>query len=118
MTNKLPVQVEVARFFVRALKRLRKKHPHIVEDVETLIARLEQGETPGNQVPQVKYRVFKVRLRSRDQSKGKSGGYRVIYYVQTADQLILITIYAKSEQEDIGSERIRHLIEQYERERS
>jgi hypothetical protein len=46
--------------------------------------------------------------------KGKSGGYRLIYYVQTSTGIILLTIYAKSEQVDIAAEEIQEIIEEYQ----
>lgn len=108
-----PVRVEVARFFVRALKHLRKKHPHIVDDVQALIRRLESADTPGSQIPGVGYTVYKVRLRSSDQLKGKRGGFRVIYYLRSSDSIILITIYAKNELVNISAKEIKRLIEEY-----
>jgi mRNA-degrading endonuclease RelE of RelBE toxin-antitoxin system len=114
VTNKSPVQVEIARPAARDLKRLRKKYPHAVEDVEALIRQLESGESPGNQIPGIGYTVYKVRIKSSDLSKGKSGGYRVIYYIRTTTRVILITIYVKNEQIDITPEEIRRMIEEYE----
>ena len=101
MKNEPLVRVELARFFVKALKYLRKKCPHIVEDVQPLIARLESGETPGDQMQGTKYTVYKARLKSSDQAKGKRGGFRAIYYIKAHDVVFLVTIYAKSEQADM-----------------
>ncbi|MCP2729403.1 hypothetical protein NJ959_13165 [Symplocastrum sp. BBK-W-15] len=53
-------------------------------------------------------------VRNSDTQKGKSGGYRLIYYVQTATGIILLTVYTKSEQVDIGAEDIRNIIIEYE----
>jgi len=36
---------------------------------------------------------IKVRLRNSDAQRGKSGGYRVIYYLKTKAKIILVTIY-------------------------
>jgi hypothetical protein len=38
----------------------------------------------------------------------------VIYYVKTATGIILLTIYAKSEQVDIAAEDIQQIIQAYE----
>jgi len=75
---------------------------------------LEEGETPGDHIPGVGYTVYKVRVKSSDLSKGKSGGYRVIYYVRLPTNVILITIYIKNERVDITPEEIRRLIDEYE----
>lgn len=37
--------------FYRAVRRLQKRYPHILEDVETLSDQLERGETPGDRIP-------------------------------------------------------------------
>jgi mRNA-degrading endonuclease RelE of RelBE toxin-antitoxin system len=83
----------------------------VQQDVQTLIENLERGESIGDRVQGVKQPVYKVRLRSSDLTRGRSGGYRVIYFVRTVDKLYLITIYAKSERADITSEEIRRIIE-------
>ena len=52
--------------------------------------------------------VRKVRWRSG--GKGKSGGVRVIYYWLNADeQIFLLTIYGKSEKEDLSSQDLRKI---------
>ena len=61
----------------------------------------EIGETPGDIISGVQYQVFKVRLKKSDIQKGKSAGYRVLYYVKKETNIILATIYAKSDQADI-----------------
>jgi mRNA-degrading endonuclease RelE of RelBE toxin-antitoxin system len=53
-------------------------------------------------------------VRNSDVAKGKSGGYRVIYYIRTSDHFIVITLYSKSEQIDIDPDEIRRLIEETE----
>lgn len=110
MTNK-PVTVVTTPNFRKQLKRLRKKYQQVEDSITPFIDRLEKGETPGDQVSGVGYTVYKVRLRNKGAQRGKSGGFRVIYYLQTISFVVLITIYAKSEQDDVSDERLRKLIE-------
>jgi mRNA-degrading endonuclease RelE of RelBE toxin-antitoxin system len=49
---------------------------------------LQSGETPGDRVTGIKYQIFKVRLKNSNIQKGKSGGYRVIYYLKTETEII------------------------------
>jgi hypothetical protein len=56
-----------------------------------------------------------LRVRNSDIQKGKSGGYRLIYYVKTSTAIVLLTIYSKSEQEDIAAEELLEIIVAYER---
>ncbi len=114
MTNKTPIQVEIARPAAKDLKQLSKKYPHVVDDILDLIHQLAEGQTLGDQISGVGYTVYKVRVKSSDLSKGKSSGYRVIYYVRLPTNIILITIYIKNERVDIAPEEIHRMIEEYE----
>ena len=80
MKNELPVRIGFAPPFLKAFKHLQKKYRNVRNDLQTLTDVLQQGETPGDQIPGTHYTVFKVRIKNSDVAKGKSGGYRVIYY--------------------------------------
>ncbi len=114
MPNSPAVHVELTPYFIREVKALQKKYRHVGSDLKTLTDRLEAGATPGDQVPGVRYPVYKERLPNRDAQRGQSGGYRVVYYVKTSTRVVLITMYSKSEQTDISPQRIRELIEMHE----
>ena len=98
--------------FVRDFKRLRKVYPQIDTDLSPLIEQLKSGETPGDQVPGVGRIVFKVRVQNRSARSGKRGGFRVLYYLQTADAIFLIIIYSKTERENISAIELRRLVEE------
>ncbi|MEM7760076.1 MAG: type II toxin-antitoxin system RelE/ParE family toxin, partial [Cyanobacteria bacterium P01_A01_bin.40] len=91
-----------------------KKYRSIRKDVEPVIKQLQNGELLGDKITGVGYSVFKLRVKNSDVAKGKSGGYRLIYYCQTATGIILLTIYTKSEQVNIAAEDIRRIISQSE----
>jgi mRNA-degrading endonuclease RelE of RelBE toxin-antitoxin system len=115
MTDRPLIQVEATRTFNRNLRTLVKKYRSIRKDVQPVIAQLEQGELPGDKISGVGHDVFKLRVRNSDNQKGKSGGYRLIYYVKTAVGIILLTIYTKSEQVDIAADDLRSIIAEYEK---
>lgn len=96
--------------FKRNLRRLLKKYRHIKSDVQPIIQDLLQGSTPGDQIPDIRYEVFKVRAKNSDAAKGKRGGYRIIYYRPSGGPIVLITIYSKTEQSDITAAEIRRII--------
>ena len=114
MAEQLSIQVEASPMFSRNLRDLAKKYRNIQNDIKPVIEQLEQGDLPGDQIPDVGYAVFKLRVRSSDIQKGKSGGYRLIYYVKTSTGIILLTIYAKSEQVDIAAKDIQNIVAEYE----
>jgi mRNA-degrading endonuclease RelE of RelBE toxin-antitoxin system len=67
--------------FGRRLKKLKNKYPNIKNDLSKLLSDMEHGDIPGDPVPGLFNKVFKVRVASSDMKRGKSGGYRIIYYV-------------------------------------
>jgi mRNA-degrading endonuclease RelE of RelBE toxin-antitoxin system len=108
------ILVQYSSVFKRNIRTLVKKYRSIRSDIEPIIQQLEQGELLGDQISGIGYTVFKIRIKNSDNQKGKSGGYRLIYYVKTVTGIILLTIYAKSEQVDILAEDIRNIIIKYE----
>lgn len=111
-TDESPETVSV-RFtpeFKRNLRILAKKYRHIQDDVQPVIRQIQAGEFIGNQIPGIRYTVFKVRVKNSDIRKGKRSGYRFIYYLKTGSDVILVTIYSKLEQSDISAQQIRHII--------
>ena len=110
----LPIKINKSSEFKKNLKKLEKKYRSIEEDLEPLIQQLESGETPGDRISGNKYPVYKARVKNSDNKKGKSSGYRVIYYTITTDAILLTTIYSKSERGNISNREIEDLIEQEE----
>ena len=72
----------------------------------------------GDQVVGIGYSVFKIRVKNSDNQKGKSGGYRLMYYLKISFSVLLLEIYSKSEQDDVAAEDLRMIIEEYDRSNS
>ena len=108
------VRVRFTPEFKRNLRALSKKYRHIRSDVQPVIDQIQTGEFVGDQIPRVKYTVFKVRVKNSDIRKGKRSGYRFIYYLRTQTDVILVTIYSKLEQSDISAEQIRRILREHE----
>lgn len=105
-----PIQVLATARFENDLRLLRKRYRNIRTDVQPIVEQLQTGNLPGDQVAGVGYPVFKVRIRNRDSQRGKSGGYRLLYYLKTSQTIILITIYSKSDQGDIAATEIQDIL--------
>ncbi len=111
MQNNIPsIEVKATREFQRDLRELSKKYRHIRSDVQAIIEQLQAGELIGDQITGTGYQVFKVRVKNSDLKKGKRAGYRLIYYLKKPTSIILITIYSKSEQSDISSDKIQEIV--------
>ncbi len=108
------VEIKFSEEFKNKLRNLSKKYRNIRADLQPILDDLQAGKFEGDQIANVGYTVFKLRIKNRDNKKGKSAGYRVIYYVKTATSVFLVTIYSKSEQSNIPALEIRRILDNYE----
>ena len=104
--------VHYAEAFKRQLKRLSRKYRRIRVDIQPLIDDLTAGERPGDHIQGAGHTVYKMRVRNTDARRGKSGGYRVIYYLVDREDVLLVTVYSKTEQADIEADQIQQIIEE------
>lgn len=122
MQNNEPENVSKKVFFThefkRNLRQLAKKYRRIQTDVQPILADLQSGNLPGDRIPGTSIEIYKVRARNSDSTKGKSGGYRMIYQNTQENTVILITIYSKTEQSDISPQEIQAIIQGYEEEQA
>jgi len=94
--------------FKRELKKLAKKFPSLKDDFAQLIEGLaedpEQGTALGNN-------CHKIRMAITSKGKGKSGGSRVITYVQISQTTVyMLSIYDKSDKENISDKELKELL--------
>ncbi|MBX2898956.1 MAG: type II toxin-antitoxin system RelE/ParE family toxin [Cyclobacteriaceae bacterium] len=108
MTSLTNYKVEGTSLFDKQIKRLSKKYPSLKFEYRTLIESLVknpiQGSSLGNN-------CYKIRLSVSSKGKGKSGGARVITYIHfTQYKVFLLSIYDKSEQQDITHRDLKNWI--------
>lgn len=96
--------------FKRSLKRLVRRFPRVRADVTTAIEEILRLPTLGVVVPG-SGGVRKLRIRSTDLKRGKSGGFRLLYVVLADRDLICpLLIYAKPDREDVTRRELRALL--------
>ena len=94
--------------FSTEIKRLQKKYPSIKEEFAQLIELLENNPITGVSIGK---NCYKIRLSIASKGKGKSGGARVITYVYFENECVyLMSIYDKSEKENIKPSEIKEMI--------
>ena len=108
------ISVNHTKGFLKDLKWLLKKYPSLISDLEQLNSILVSNPQTGTHLGN---NTYKIRLAIKSKGKGKSGGARVVSFVET--ELIarienttvnLLTIYDKSEIASISTEKILELI--------
>ena len=98
--------------FKKNVKALQKRYRSIKEDIEVLVEELFQNPYTGIKLGR---NTYKIRIKNRDNNKGKSGGYRIItYIVEENKKIFLVSIYSKSEQDSIFDTELKRLIENLE----
>jgi len=56
--------------------------------------------------------IFKIRIPNSSIPTGKSGGFRIITYYKKDDILYLVTIYSKTEQDNILTDQLRQIVKE------
>ncbi len=94
--------------FEKELKRLVKKFPSLKEEFALLINDLDTNPTSGTFLGND---CYKIRIAISSKGKGKSGGARAISYVYVESNTIyLLTIYDKSEKEDLKTNELKEMV--------
>ncbi|MFM7886068.1 MAG: type II toxin-antitoxin system RelE/ParE family toxin [Pseudanabaena sp.] len=86
------------------------RYRKIQSDIQPIIEQLQNGNLIGDQISGLESTIFKVRAKNSDIPTGKSGGYRLIYQVVSPELILLLLIYAKSDQADVSLEEIEDAI--------
>ncbi|MEH2309452.1 type II toxin-antitoxin system RelE/ParE family toxin [Nostoc sp.] len=112
MQSNNTVSIRFSDEFEQELYRLSKRFRNIRSDVQPVIEQLQQGNIVGDHIAGIgeEYIVYKVRVRNSSIQKGKSAGYRLIYQVESPTSILLLTIYSKSDREDISANEIRDIM--------
>ena len=109
------VSIRFSDEFEAELYKLSKRFRNIRSDVQPMIEQLQQGNVVGDRISGIgeEYVVYKVRVRNSNIQKGKSAGYRLMYQVESSTNVLLLTIYSKSDREDIGVNEIQDILSEF-----
>lgn len=96
--------------FLKEAKKLQKKYKNLSVDLKQLREELIQNPKAG--IEHSKH-CYKIRLANSSIPTGKSGGFRVVYYyLDRNNNLYLMSIYSKSELENIKEERLFEILKE------
>jgi mRNA-degrading endonuclease RelE of RelBE toxin-antitoxin system len=96
--------------FRKDIKKLAKKYISLKNEFSLLLDNLasdpRQGTSIGNE-------CYKIRLAIASKGKGKSGGARIITNIVVSGSIVyLLTIYDKSEKENVSDKELKELLAQ------
>jgi mRNA-degrading endonuclease RelE of RelBE toxin-antitoxin system len=111
VSNTQDIEIRFTAPFKQRLKVLAKRFRQVQKDIFPILSELQVGNFIGDQIKGTDLIVFKVRAKNSDIPTGKSGGYRLIYQVFSDRCVLLLLIYAKSDQADVDANEILEAIE-------
>ncbi len=97
--------------FEKELKQLSKKFLSLKGEYSELVDSLSENAIQGTSLGN---NCYKIRLAIASKGKGKSGGARIITCVYSSDkEVVLVSIYDKSEQSTITDEVIQDRLKHF-----
>ena len=102
--------IEVLPRFEKELKQLAKKYKKITVDLAKFKKEILLNPTLGTHLGN---NCYKVRIANSSIPTGKSGGFRIITLVKLEkDRIILLTIYSKTQKEDIDDAQLQEILQE------
>ena len=109
------VEIRLTPEFKRQTRKLEKRYRQLRSDLQPMLTQIQTGEIIGDRLQGISAEVFKIRVRNSDVNRGKSGGYRVIYWLKLPDVVVLLDIYSKSDRDDVEISTIQNIISEFEK---
>jgi len=99
--------VVLPSFFLK-VKKLAKKYQKIKYDLAELNKELKNNPKAG--IP-LQYNCYKIRVVNSSVPTGKSGGFRVVYYIiDKNNKIYLLSIYSKTQKENLSDGELLELL--------
>ncbi len=96
--------------FLKEAKALSKKYKLLKSDLKEAVEEIENLRDLGVSLG---FNLFKKRIRNSSIPTGKSGGFRVIIFEQVEDKIILISIFSKTEKENLSDNELAMALQKY-----
>jgi len=102
------LNIKTLESFNKDVKKLFKKYKQLPSDLKLLGDELSLNPKSGIELGNG---CYKIRLANSSIPTGKSGGFRIIYYyLDTQNNLYLMSIYSKSELENIDDKTVLNIL--------
>ena len=101
------MKFETVDRFDKEVKKLSKKYNLIKQDLENFILNFNDIHTKATNITN---NLYKIRLSNSNKNKGKSSGYRLYYYIKIDEYVYLLSIYDKSQMQNIDEKLLTKYI--------
>lgn len=92
----------LSKHFLNQLKSLIKKYRHLKNDLILALKSFDKKSAIS-----LGHNIYKIRVKSSDVKKGKSKSFRLIIFIwETKNTLAPVTIYFKSDKENISKKEL------------
>jgi mRNA-degrading endonuclease RelE of RelBE toxin-antitoxin system len=115
LTESFLIEIRLTPDFRKQVRKLEKRYRKIQSDLQPILMQIQMGEIIGDRLQGIDAEVFKVRIRNSDVNRGKSGGYRMIYWLKLPECVVLLDIYSKSDRDDIEIKTIQDIITEFDK---
>ena len=106
----MSLKIKTLSCFDKDVKRLFKKYKQLPDDLKVLNKKLLENPKSGIELSN---RCYKIRLANSSIPTGKSGDFRIIYYyIDTNENLYLMSMYSKNELENIDDKMILQILKE------
>ncbi|MDY0122518.1 MAG: type II toxin-antitoxin system RelE/ParE family toxin [Sulfurimonas sp.] len=96
--------------FLKEAKQLSKKYKLLKSDLKQAVDEIETSQNLGVSLG---LHFFKKRVKNSSIPTGKSGGFRIIIYAQVEDKIILLSIFSKTDKENLSDEELSLALKKY-----
>ncbi|MAC85051.1 MAG: addiction module toxin RelE [Arcobacter sp.] len=96
--------------FLKEAKVLSKKYKLLKSDLKEAVKEIESSSNLGVSLG---FNLFKKRVKNSSIPTGKSGGFRIIIFQQVEDKIILISIFSKTDKENLSDNELVLSLQKY-----
>ena len=104
------MNIEYSDSFLKEAKKLSKKFKLLKPDLKYAVDEIQSKNDLGVYLG---FDLFKKRIKNSSIPTGKSGGFRIIIYKKVEDKLILISIYSKTEKENLSDDELSDILKKH-----
>lgn len=104
------LSIEYSDNFLKEAKKLSKKYKSLKIDLQEAVKEINENNDLGIFLG---FNLYKKRVKNSSIPTGKSGGFRIIIYQQIEDKIVLISIYSKTDKENLTDDELSLILKNY-----